>query len=147
MNDNDSKKIVYIRHVRASNIDNETREYYDNINISLANSIKEKLMSLTSNYYFAPIWTRNILYNMHFNEGYSIKTFCNILKKEIPILFVSAGASADDYIENIKELSKTHFVIVLSHAFNTLIKNNIKPDAVVSTDGGFYSSIHLKELT
>lgn len=146
MNDNDSKKIVYIRHIRASNIDDETKQYYDNVNISLANSIKEKLMSLTSNYYFAPIWARNTLYNMHFNEGYSIKTFCNILNKETPVLLVSAGASADDYIENIRELSKTHFVIVLSHAFNSLIKNDIKPDAVVSTDGGFYSSIHLKEL-
>ena len=146
MNDNDSKKIVYIRHIRASNIDYETKKYYDNVNISLANSIKEKLMSLTSNYYFAPIWARNILYNMHLNEGYSIKTFYNILKKEIPVLLVSAGASADNYIEKIRELSKTHFVIVLSHAFNTLIKNNIKPDAIVSTDGGFYSSIHLKEL-
>ncbi|MEI0448324.1 hypothetical protein R4J03_14865, partial [Brachyspira intermedia] len=95
MNDNDSKKIVYIRHIRASNIDDETREYYDNVNISLANSIKEKLMSLTSNYYFAPVWARNTLYNMHFNEGYSIKTFYNILKRETPVLLVSAGASAD----------------------------------------------------
>ena len=75
-----------------------------------------------------------------------ILSFYNILKRETPVLLVSAGASADDYIENIKELSNTHFVIVLSHAFNSLIKNNIKPDAVVSTDGGFYSSIHLKEL-
>ena len=147
MNDTDTKKIVYIRHVRASNIDKETSEYYDNINIYLANSIKEKLMSLTSNYYFAPIWSRNILYNMHFNRGYSIKTYHNILKKEVPLLLVSAGASIDNYIDKIKELSKTHFTIVLSHAFNTLINNNIKPDAVVSTDGGFYSSIHIMNLT
>ena len=143
MNDYDTKRIVYIRHVRASNIDTETTEYYDNVNICLANSIKEKLMSLTSNYYFAPIWARNILYNMHFNKGYSIKTYQNILDKKIPVLLVSAGASIDNYIKKIKELSKTHFVIVLSHGFNTLIKNNIKPDAVVSTDGGFYSSIHI----
>ncbi|MEI0564105.1 motility associated factor glycosyltransferase family protein [Brachyspira pulli] len=146
MNDYDTKRIVYIRHVRASNIDTETTEYYDNVNICLANSIKEKLMSLTSNYYFAPIWARNILYNMHFNRGYSIKTYQNILDKKIPVLLVSAGASIDNYIEKIRELSKTHFVIVLSHAFNTLIKNNIKPDAVVSTDGGFYSSIHILEI-
>ncbi|WP_295156315.1 6-hydroxymethylpterin diphosphokinase MptE-like protein [uncultured Brachyspira sp.] len=146
MNDNDAKKIIYIRHIRASNINDKSSRYYDEINIYLANSIREKLMSLTSNYYFAPIWARNILYNMHFNIGYSIKTFHNILKKEIPVLLVSAGASADKYIEKIKELSKTHFIIVLSHAFNTLIKNNIKPNAVVTTDGGFYSSIHLKEL-
>ncbi|WP_297204216.1 6-hydroxymethylpterin diphosphokinase MptE-like protein [uncultured Brachyspira sp.] len=146
MNDTDTKKIVYIRHVRASTIDKETSDYYDRINIYLANSIKEKLMSLTSNYYFAPIWSRNILYNMHFNSGYSIKTYHNILKKEVPLLLISAGASIDNHIEEIKELSKNHFTIVLSHAFNTLINNNIKPDAVVSTDGGFYSSIHIMNL-
>ena len=146
MNENDSKKIIYIRHIRASNINSESTQYYDDVNICLANSIKEKLMSLTSNYYFAPIWARNILYNMHFSQGYSIKTYHNILNKEIPVLLISAGASIDNYIEKIRELSNTHFIIVLSHALNTLIKNNIKPNAVVSTDGGFYSSIYLTEL-
>ena len=63
------------------------------------NKIKEKLMSLTSNYYFAPIWARNIIYNLVFNKGYSIKTYKNILNKKIPLLLISAGASIDNYIE------------------------------------------------
>ena len=137
------KKIIYIRHIRASNIKAENKNYYDNIHAVLINNIKEKLMSLTSNYYFAPIWARNIIYNLRLNKGYSIKTYKNILNKKIPLLLISAGASIDNYIEKIKELSKTYFILVLSHAFNTLIKNGIKADAIVSTDGGFYSSIHI----
>lgn len=137
------KKIIYIRHIRASNIKAENKNYYDNIHAVLINNIKEKLMSLTSNYYFAPIWARNIIYNLKLNKGYSIKTYKNILNKKTPLLLISAGASIDNYIEKIKELSKTHFILVLSHAFNTLIKNDIKADAIVSTDGGFYSSIHI----
>ena len=143
ISEEDIKKIIYIRHIRASNINAENKNYYDNINLFLINKIKEKLMSLTSNYYFAPIWARNIIYNMVFNKGYSIKTYKNILNKKTPLLLISAGASIDNYIKEIKELSKAHFVLSLSHAFNTLIKNNIKPDAIVSTDGGFYSCIHL----
>ena len=139
----DIKKIICIMHIRASNINAENKNYYDNINFLLMNKIKEKLMSLTSNYYFAPIWARNIIYNLAFNKGYSIKTYKNILTKKTPLLLISAGASIDNYIEKIKELSKTHFILVLSHAFNTLIKNNIKPDAIVSTDGGFYSCLHI----
>ena len=139
----DIKKIIYIRHIRASNINAENKNYYDNIHAVLINNIKEKLMSLTSNYYFAPIWARNIIYNLKLNKGYSIKTYKNILSKKIPLLLISAGGSIDNYIEKIKELSKTHFILVLSHAFNTLIKNDIKADAIVSTDGGFYSSIHI----
>ena len=139
----DIKKIICIMHIRASNINSENKNYYDNVNFLLMNKIKEKLMSLTSNYYFAPIWARNIIYNLVFNKGYSIKTYKNILNKKIPLLLISAGASIDNYIEKIKELSKTHFILVLSHAFNTLIKNNIKPDAIVSTDGGFYSCLHI----
>lgn len=137
------KKIIYIRHIRASNIKAENKNYYDNIHAVLINNIKEKLMSLTSNYYFAPIWARNIIYNLKLNKGYSIKTYKNILNKKTPLLLISAGASIDNYIEKIKELSKTHFILSLSHAFNTLIKNGIKADAIVSTDGGFYSSIHI----
>ena len=137
------KKIIYIRHIRASNIKAENKNYYDNIHAILINNIKEKLMSLTSNYYFAPIWARNIIYNLKLNKGYSIKTYKNILNKKTPLLLISAGASIDNYIEKIKELSKTHFILSLSHAFNTLIKNDIKADAIVSTDGGFYSSIHI----
>ena len=137
------KKIIYIRHIRASNIKAENKNYYDNIHAVLINNIKEKLMSLTSNYYFAPIWARNIIYNLRLNKGYSIKTYKNILNKKTPLLLISAGASIDNYIEKIKELSKTHFILSLSHAFNTLIKNDIKADAIVSTDGGFYSSIHI----
>ncbi|TXJ39568.1 motility associated factor glycosyltransferase family protein [Brachyspira aalborgi] len=139
----DIKKIICIIHIRASNINAENKNYYDNVNFLLMNKIKEKLMSLTSNYYFAPIWARNIIYNLAFNKGYSIKTYKNILNKKTPLLLISAGASIDNYIEKIKELSKTHFILVLSHAFNTLIKNNIKPDAIVSTDGGFYSCIYI----
>ncbi|WP_346680726.1 6-hydroxymethylpterin diphosphokinase MptE-like protein [uncultured Brachyspira sp.] len=139
----DIKKIICIMHIRASNINSENKNYYDNVNFLLMNKIKEKLMSLTSNYYFAPIWARNIIYNLAFNKGYSIKTYKNILNKKTPLLLISAGASIDNYIEKIKELSKTHFILVLSHAFNTLIKNNIKPDAIVSTDGGFYSCLHI----
>ena len=137
------KKIIYIRHIRASNIKAENKNYYDNIHAVLINNIKEKLMSLTSNYYFAPIWARNIIYNLKLNKGYSIKTYKNILNKKTPLLLISAGASIDNYIEKIKELSKTYFILSLSHAFNTLIKNGIKADAIVSTDGGFYSSIHI----
>ncbi|MBW5397872.1 motility associated factor glycosyltransferase family protein [Brachyspira pilosicoli] len=138
------KKLVVIRHIRASNVSEENKNYYDNITIQLSNIIKERLMSLTSNYYFAPIWARNIIYNMHNNN--SIESFKNYLNKETPLLLVSAGASIDNYIEKIKELSESHFVLSVSHSLNTLLNNNIKPNAVVSTDGGFYSLIHILSL-
>lgn len=142
------KKLVVIRHIRASNVSEENKNYYDNITIQLSNIIKEKLMSLTSNYYFAPIWARNIIYNMHSNcsSNYSIESFKNYLNKETPLLLVSAGASIDNYIEKIKELSESHFVLAVSHSLNTLLNNNIKPNAVVSTDGGFYSLTYILSL-
>ncbi|AFR69832.1 putative transmembrane anchored MAF_flag10 domain protein [Brachyspira pilosicoli B2904] len=142
------KKLVVIRHIRASNVSEENKNYYDNITIQLSNIIKERLMSLTSNYYFAPIWARNIIYNMHSNcsSNYSIESFKNYLNKETPLLLVSAGASIDNYIEKIKELSESHFVLAVSHSLNTLLNNNIKPNAVVSTDGGFYSLTHILSL-
>lgn len=134
------RNIVTVRHLRASLINSA---YYDSLQIKYNTIIKEKIMSLSSNYYFAPLWSKNILYNLKINEGYGIEAYKNILACATPILIVSAGASIDNAIEKIRELSYTHFVLVLSHAFNAMIENNIIPDAVISTDGGFYSSIHL----
>ena len=34
----------------------------------------------------------------------------------------------------------------MSHSLNTLLNNNIKPNAVVSTDGGFYSLTYILSL-
>lgn len=141
--ENDIKNIVTVRHSRGSGVN---KDYYDTLQIAYSNLLKEKLMSLTSNYYFAPLWSRNILYNMRINKAMSIESYKNFLNASYPILLISAGASIDGCLSKIKELSYTHFVLVLSHALNTLLENGIIPDAVMTTDGGFYSSIHLLKL-
>jgi len=143
ISDKDILNTIPIRHIRSSNIN---KDYYDNISILYSSLTREKVMSLASLYYFSTIWANNILYNIKLNPAMTIKSFDKVLKNKIPLLLISSGKSIDEKIDKIKELSYTHFVLCLSHGLNTLLENNIIPDAVITTDGGFYSSIHLEKL-
>ena len=143
ISDKDILNTVPIRHIRSSSINDN---YYDQISILYSSFTREKIMSLTSLFYFSNIWANNILYNIKLNPAMTIKSFDNILKHNTPLLLVSSGKSIDEKIDKIKALSETHFILCLSHALNTLLENNIIPDAVITTDGGFYSSIHLEKL-
>ncbi len=134
--------VKIIPHLRASSIE---KDYYINATNNINKILKKKIMSSATYYYHAPIWSKNILYNASHNQGYSIKSFVN-KNKNISILIVGAGPSIDKEINNIKKLSQSFFTIVISNALSTMIKNNIKVDAVISTDGGFYSSYHLMAL-
>ena len=141
--DTDIINTIVIRHARASAI---YFNYYDELTIAYNILAREKIMSLTSYFYFSKLWANNILYNKKFNQGFSINCFKNLLDNNTPLLLVSGGASLDESLEEIKKLSKKYFILCLSHAFNTLIKNDILPDAVITTDGGFYSYIHFEEF-
>lgn len=141
--DTDIINTTVIRHARASAI---YSNYYDELTIAYNSLAREKIMSLTSYFYFSKLWANNILYNTKFNKGFSINCFENLLDNNTPLLLVSGGASLDESLEEIKKLSKKYFILCLSHAFNTLIKNDILPDAVITTDGGFYSYIHFEEF-
>lgn len=134
---------LYIRHARASQIN---ASYYDNVERIYSTIAKEKILSLKTSYYFSQVWARNVISNLVKHEGNSIESFIGVLKNKIPILVVSAGSSIDSKLSDIKKISKTHFVLALSHAINTLIKNDILPDAVITTDGGFYSYPHLYNI-
>lgn len=139
----EAKSVLLVRHIRATSVTLEYREYYDNIEQLFYTLIKEKLMSFSTASYFSPIWSKNIFLNIKLNNANSVVSLKGALKKKIPVLLIAAGASIDNTIEKIKSLQNTHFIIAVSHSLNALIKNGIKPDAIVTVDGGFYSSFHL----
>lgn len=83
-------------------------------------------------------WTTNSIVN--FNEVLNSPNFFNHINieklKNKPALIVAAGPSLDDEIENIrlvKEQGKA-YIFAVGSAVNTLIKNDIMPDALFSYD-------------
>ena len=61
-------------------------------------------------------------------------------------LIISSGPSLIPYIDTIKENQNKFFIICLSSAISVCIKNGIKPDLCMSTDGGYWAGEHLKVL-
>ena len=64
----------------------------------------------------------------------------------MPVLVCASGPSLNCCIKIIKQFEDKLFIICLSSALSVLIKNNIIPDLVFSTDGGYWAGEHLKHL-
>ncbi len=148
LEDIDVKKVCMCAHPRASMVEQANKEYYHDVMLSVNEVLKKKLMSLATYYYHAPLWSKNILYNILNNEGYSVRSILNIAKnnRDIPVLIISAGCSIDEQVENIRRLSESHFVLVLSNALAFVVANDIRIDVIISTDGGFYATYHYMAL-
>ena len=63
-----------------------------------------------------------------------------------PIVICASGPSLMPCLETIKKYREKLFVLCLSSALSVLIDNSIKPDLILSTDGGYWAGEHLKYL-
>jgi hypothetical protein len=92
--------------------------------------------------FFGKKWQSNIIKNLKENVKTTEKTklLDNSTKKTA--IVVAAGPSLDSKINYIKENQNEFYIISTDTAFQTLIKNNIKTDIVVSIDGQNISYNH-----
>lgn len=67
-------------------------------------------------------------------------------KTNFPIVLCASGPSLQSSVKKLKELENNLFIIAVSSALNVLLKNNLVPDLVISTDGGFWAKKHLYPL-
>ena len=99
-----------------------------------------KTLLVTRNY-FSSRWFKNkIIFSKYAQNIFTIK------KGSQDILITASGESLEYSIEKIKELRKHFFLIALSSSLECLLYNKITPDAVLSTDGGYYAEKHISSL-
>lgn len=91
--------------------------------------------------FFAKKWISNILRFFNF-----AKNFYKIENGNKDILIVASGPSLKNSISKIKENRKNFFIICLSSATKVLIHNDIIPDVILTTDGGYWAKKHLQFL-
>lgn len=74
--------------------------------------------------------------------------FCHHQKihTDLPVAVCASGPSLSICLSVLKEKQRGLFIICLSSATSVLLKNNIIPDLVLTTDGGFWAGQHLKGL-
>lgn len=96
---------------------------------------------LNTKAYFSKRWIKNSC-----NLIKNITKIASIQKGSSDIVICASGNSLKNSISDLKTIRKDVFLIAVSSALSVLTKNNIKPNLVVSTDGGFWAKKHLKAL-
>lgn len=94
---------------------------------------------------FAEMWQRNITYSL----PYVIKDKSLIELKdkwELPIVVASGGPSLTKQLPLLKKIKENVIIIAAGSTINSLLKENIEPDFVVSIDGGEPNYNHFKDI-
>ena len=68
------------------------------------------------------------------------------IKTQLPILVCASGPSLMPCLDIIKKERSKVFLLCLSSALSVLLTNDIKPDLILTTDGGYWAGQHLKAL-
>lgn len=118
--------------------ENENKELCKKINNSLTMYTKQISSDISVQSHFGKIWQKNIITNLKIINQSTEKFFDT---KKIAAI-IAAGPSLDKSIEKIKQNIDKYHIISTDTAYPSLIKRNIKVDAVISIDGQKISSTH-----
>lgn len=108
----------------------------------IKSSLENARTLLITRQYFEKKWLTN-----SFNFFSNITNTISLEKKiDLPVLIIASGFSFTKNIHLVKDSQNCFFIICLSSALKVCLENNIKPDLVLSTDGGYWAGQHLKSL-
>ncbi len=96
---------------------------------------------LATRSYFSKRWAKNALRFCLF-----AKKTAYIQKGSLPVVVCASGLSLKDMMPALKKNRKSFFLLAVSSALLPLLNNQIVPDLVVTTDGGYWAKKHLIPL-
>lgn len=95
---------------------------------------------------FAKTWQRNYIFNLiNTTRDKSLSELEN--KFTYPVVIASGGPSLTKQLLQLKKVKDSVIIIAAGSTINTLLKNEIEPDFVVSVDGSENNYNHFKDLT
>lgn len=103
-------------------------------------SCMEKAQSvLTTRNHFNKVWFRNTAHNLS-----RIHKFAVPEKTDLPVIVTASGPSLMNALPFISKNRTKCRLLAASSSLSTLLANDIIPDFVISTDGGYYAKRHLR---
>ncbi len=114
----------------------EHNELYSNLMSGVKRALKHHKTELATGLLFETEWPRNCIKNMSaFLQTPDISGLKDCYRN-VPALVVGSGPSLADELELLKTLKGKYVIIAAGTSIQALLLNNIKPDLVVSIDGG-----------
>ncbi len=116
------------------------------INHKINNALKQIKDDYSVQAHFGKIWFVNFCKNLNIIKKHSQNavffTNLNFPKYKVAAI-VAAGPTLDSTIEKIKQYREKYYVISTDTAYQSLIKNNIVPEAFVTIDAQQISALHV----
>lgn len=119
---------------------NENQQYLSFIKSEIDNAIHTISADFSVQTHFGKLWQNNIVKNLFYRSKDNTKIKIETSKKSAAI--IAAGPTLDKKIEYLKSNREKLFIISTDTAYQTLLKNDITPEIVVSIDGQFISHEH-----
>lgn len=95
--------------------------------------------------YFSKMWQKNFIENIfHLSKDHSLNVLENAYNH--PVVIASGGPSLNKQLTILKENREKMILIAAGSTINSLLKEGIEPDYVVSIDGGVPNYNHFKNL-
>ena len=141
----DNFKEIYLEHGKDLTLliqewINENYDYLPQIYENIQKAINIISADYSTQAHFGKIWINNIMNNLKFiNQQKKITIKTNTSKTAAVI---AAGPSLDKTLNTFINHPNDYFIIATDTAYQTLIKNKIKPHIVVSLDGQIISKNH-----
>ncbi len=118
------------------------KEYYQRIKNKILSLLKNYIANITTTAYFSKIWLKNILLNTaNISEKISLINYYKDTFTNETVLFISASPFVEENIKFIRNFKG--YIFALAPAVNYLIKNNISPHFIITTDSNFSNLYHL----
>lgn len=119
----------------------ENPDYFSNIKECIQSAMIEISRDYSTQCHFGKIWQKNIINNIYACSTLKTEyTFTPDLNKTAAV--IAAGPSLDSTIQELIINRNNYFIISTDTAHQTLLKNKVYSDAVVSIDGQSVSYNH-----
>lgn len=104
-----------------------------------------ELVNINTIHHFAGTWQNNFLANIY--QTLKAIPFDKLVKKlSCPVIITSAGPSLTKQLPLLRKLQNRAFILCAGSAINSLLLGDIKPNAIVTIDGGEANYKHFREL-
>ena len=77
----------------------------------------------------------------------SVEKIARLPPSNTPVCIVGSGASVEEQLDTLRHLNTQVAIWALPSALATLLKHEITPEVVVTTDGGYWASWHYRSAT